>query len=256
MAADTAQQKERTEKSLNKLRKKYDRKLAILENDRLDLVEQFGIERDNMLDTIRDQQQDIKLYEQICRSLLPNKKMNQIIDKARWSEEDDEWVLPFFKADGDGNDYGQSRLPDINKDAVISPRAPRAPGIAFPRNINSESKNYAPSGTSLPPAFGKKQVNASKSNDEEEMHCPSIHNAKSKKSKEKDPDHLQLPEFGNRMTLPATNSAQASARSELNSRDNSPVEGEKKKKKEKKYDEEKAKQALVRNNKSCHTFCF
>ncbi|CAM9319923.1 unnamed protein product, partial [Ectocarpus fasciculatus] len=94
VVADTSQSKEQTEKKLTRLRKKYERKVGALEADRTDLIEQFGIERNNMLDTIRDQQQDIKLYEQICRTLLSNKKMNQIIDKARWSEEDDEWTLP------------------------------------------------------------------------------------------------------------------------------------------------------------------
>lgn len=242
-ATDSSQSKEQTEKKLLRLRKKYERKVAAMEHDRAELIEQVGIERDNMLDTIRDQQQDIKLYEQICRSLLSNKKMNQIIDKARWNEEDDEWTLPYFKADGDHNDGNQGRLPDINKDAVISPRAPSsgAPGIAFPRNIPSESKNYSPSGNgTLLPAFNKKGPNVRNSGDDQDNHMPSI-NGKQKKE-------LQLPEFSNRTTLPSTTSAQISARSDnRDSRDSSPAEGEVKKKKKKKvYDEEKAKQALVK----------
>lgn len=251
VVADTSQSKEQTEKKLTRLRKKYERKVGALEADRTDLIEQFGIERNNMLDTIRDQQQDIKLYEQICRTLLSNKKMNQIIDKARWSEEDDEWTLPYFRGDGDGGDYGSSRLPDINKDAVVSPRAPSsgAPGIAFPRNVNSEAKNFFPSNSSLPPAFGKKQA-TSKSGDEDDGYS-SGHNSdkKSRKLKERDGEFLQLPEFSNRTVLPSAGSAQASARSEYASRegrDNSPMEGEKKKKKKKKpYDETKAKQTLM-----------
>ena len=77
-----------------------------------------------MLDTIREQQQDIKLYEQICRTLLSNKKMNQILDRARWLDEDEQWALPFFKGDGsDGLEHGNARLPDIGKEGP-SPKAP------------------------------------------------------------------------------------------------------------------------------------
>ena len=251
VVADASQSREQTEKKLTRLRKKYERKVGAMEADRADLLEQFGIERNNMLDTIRDQQQDIKLYEQICRTLLSNKKMNQIIDKARWSEEDDEWVLPYFKGDSDGGDYGSSRLPDINKDSIVSPRAPSsgAPGIAFPRNVSSEAKNYSPSNSSLPPAFGKKQA-TSRSGDEDDGYSSGHNNdKKSRKPKERDGEFLQLPEFSNRTVLPSAGSNQASARSEYasrESRDNSPLEGEKKKKKKKKaYDEAKAKQTLM-----------
>jgi hypothetical protein len=243
-AGDKEADREATDKKLVRLRKKFERREAALEQDKAELSEQFTIERDNLLDTVREQQQDIKLYEQICRSLLSNKKMNQILDKARWSEEDDQWSLPFFKGDKDG---GFSDSPDTaNGSALpgISPKAPvsGAPGIAFPRNVSSEAKNYGGgNGTSLPPAFGKKQVQkVSKSGDEDDAY------ADEKKSKK-----LQLPEFSQRTTLPsaATVPVPVSARSEVNSsRDGTPAEGEKKKKKKKKeekpYDECKAKQAL------------
>ena len=206
-----------------------------------------------MLDTIREQQQDIKLFEQICRTLLSNKKMNQIFEKAQWSADDDEWILPYFKADGDVGDNTSSRLPGIGKDAALSPKLPStgmhlskwhistlficiftsgAPGIAFPRNISSESKNHGGGGSSLPPAFGRK----SRSGDDDD----------SKRSKD-----LQLPEFNSRTTLPSTlPSGPLSARSEVASRDsrNDSGDGEKKKKKKKKekpYNEEMAKHALA-----------
>lgn len=36
-----------------------------------------------MLDTIREQQQEVRLYEQICRSLLSQKKLNQVQHTVR-----------------------------------------------------------------------------------------------------------------------------------------------------------------------------
>lgn len=248
VASDISQDKEQTEKKLARLKKKFERRIHALEQDKEELIEQFGIERDNMLDTIREQQQDMKLYEQICRTILSNKKMNQIMDKARWSDADEEWTLPFFKADGDsGDSSGGSQLPDIGcgKSGGPSPKATSvgAPGIAFPRNISSESKNCSPNNTSLPPAFGKKQ-SVSKSGDEDD-YCEDKKGGR----RGKEGDSLQLPEFNQRTLLSNNSSVPASARSEgLNSRDGTPVDGDKKKKKKKKdksYDEEKAKQALA-----------
>lgn len=50
-----------------------------------------------MLDNIVEQEKDLKLYELICKGLLSEKDFKKIIDKCRYDEENDEWIIPFIK---------------------------------------------------------------------------------------------------------------------------------------------------------------
>jgi hypothetical protein len=41
-----------------------------------------------MLDTIRDQEKDIKLFEAVILSLISEKELKKIVDKCRWNDDD------------------------------------------------------------------------------------------------------------------------------------------------------------------------
>jgi hypothetical protein len=47
-----------------------------------------------MLDTIRDQEKDIKLFEAVILSLISEKELKKIVDKCRWNDDDMEWIVP------------------------------------------------------------------------------------------------------------------------------------------------------------------
>jgi kinesin family protein 3/17 len=158
---------ELTEKKMVKMKRKYERKLQSLEEERQDLIQEFSEERENMLETIREQNQEMKLYEQICRAMLSEKKLRQVTEKARWNDDEDEWVIPYFKADitmpdGSSSTGNESTLPGIHKSVTPVPPSSGAPGASFPRNAHMTSAG-GNTGGSLPPA-GKSKSNSSSSN--------------------------------------------------------------------------------------------
>lgn len=84
-------------KKLNKLRKKYDKKLSSLRQEIVDLKDEYSSERLLMMEVMDEQKKDAKLYEQICQSLLSEKDLKKLIDKCRYNEEEDEWIVPLLK---------------------------------------------------------------------------------------------------------------------------------------------------------------
>jgi len=93
----TMENAETANRKLAKMKKKYERQMRAMENESEELREEFQAERDRLLDTIRDQTREMKLFEQICRAMAPDKELRKVLEKSRWDEEAYEWVLPFVK---------------------------------------------------------------------------------------------------------------------------------------------------------------
>lgn len=78
---------------------------------------------------MNEQEKDAKLYELICKSVLSERDLNKIIEKCRYDEDRDEWIIPFTKKKslesfemspsvGPSNNRhggGSLLLPDINQ---------------------------------------------------------------------------------------------------------------------------------------------
>ncbi len=57
----------------------------------------FYYQRKALMDALVEQEKDTKLYEQICRSLLTERDFKKLVERCRFDEEADEWVVPFSK---------------------------------------------------------------------------------------------------------------------------------------------------------------
>ena len=97
-AASSGQsQYDKLEAKYNKMKKKYEKKVLNLEMELDDLRDEFYNNRQNLLDSVTSQEQDLKLYEQICRQLISEKEFNRILEKSKWDDNNEEWIIPFFK---------------------------------------------------------------------------------------------------------------------------------------------------------------
>lgn len=84
-------------KKMTKMKKRYEKKLATVKDELDDLREDFYYQRKQLMDAMVEQEKDAKLYELICRSVLTDKDLRKILDKCRYDEESDEWIIPFSK---------------------------------------------------------------------------------------------------------------------------------------------------------------
>lgn len=76
-------------------------KLHSAEDDVQDLYSEFEIERQDYLDTIREQDKKIKLCEQLLQTVVPCLRrdcnyfnIDKIIDESKWNDDQSQWLLP------------------------------------------------------------------------------------------------------------------------------------------------------------------
>uniref|UniRef100_H3G7G7 Kinesin-like protein n=1 Tax=Phytophthora ramorum TaxID=164328 RepID=H3G7G7_PHYRM len=72
---------------------KYRAKLEATRQEIADLNSEFERERENLLDTIREQTKEAKLLEQLVELFLPQNELVKVWERAVWSEEREEWNL-------------------------------------------------------------------------------------------------------------------------------------------------------------------
>lgn len=76
------------------------------------MSQEFELEREQLLETIREQNKETRLFQEICRAVLDEKRMKQLIERCRYEEDTDEWIIPYIKQrDVD------LRLPEISNNA-------------------------------------------------------------------------------------------------------------------------------------------
>ncbi|KAJ8548596.1 hypothetical protein ON010_g11078 [Phytophthora cinnamomi] len=89
---------------------KYKAKLEATRQEIADLNTEFERERENMLDTIREQTKEAKLLEQLVELFLPQNELVKVWERAVWSEEREEWNLPKLKP---RSDFHTIKLPTL-----------------------------------------------------------------------------------------------------------------------------------------------
>mmetsp|Transcript_13077 Transcript_13077/g.21405 ORF Transcript_13077/g.21405 Transcript_13077/m.21405 type:complete len:993 (-) Transcript_13077:448-3426(-) len=103
------------DKAVAKIKKKYNKKINAARAEIDDLHEEFQMEREDLLDNIRESNKDCELFRQICIGLLGETKLRKLIDKSRYDSDDEEWIIPHVKKK-DSDD----RLPGIGGGNVLS----------------------------------------------------------------------------------------------------------------------------------------
>jgi len=89
------------------------------------LNSEFERERESFLETIREQNREMMLWEQVVRLLLPAKTITKIVEKAVWDDDLDEWRLPQIQRGGGstGSSSGKqqsAKLPTLTSPAGLS----------------------------------------------------------------------------------------------------------------------------------------
>ena len=103
---------EMVEKRTLKLRKKYEKRIGTLKADLQEVNDEFQYQRQMLADALAEQEKDGKLFETACRALLSDREMKKLVEKSKWLEEEEEWVIPPLKRSDRGGDTS-AHLPDI-----------------------------------------------------------------------------------------------------------------------------------------------
>jgi hypothetical protein len=114
-----------SEKKIQKLKKKYEKKVVALSEELEEVREDFAYQRKQLMDAVVEQEKDTRLYEAICRSLVSERDLQKILEKSRYDDERDEWSVPFSKKknmdnlldnnNGLGGNYGHgSSMPPLS----------------------------------------------------------------------------------------------------------------------------------------------
>ncbi|ETM42823.1 hypothetical protein L914_11596 [Phytophthora nicotianae] len=96
---------------------KYKAKLEATRQEIADLNSEFEHERENLLDTIREQTKEAKLLEQLVELFLPQNELVKVWERAVWSEEREEWNLPKLKP---RSDFHMIKLPTLGGAGIES----------------------------------------------------------------------------------------------------------------------------------------
>lgn len=89
---------------------KYKVKLEQARQEIVDVNNEFERERENLLDTIREQTKETKLLEQLAEIFLPQNELVKVWERAVWIEEREEWQLPKLKP---RSDFQKIKLPTL-----------------------------------------------------------------------------------------------------------------------------------------------
>ena len=86
--------------------------------------DEWGLQREQLMSTIREQTKENKLLEQIVSMFLPATELGKVWERATWNEEDGEWVLPAIKPRPGFTQI--VKLPGIGRGGAL-PAAPSPP---------------------------------------------------------------------------------------------------------------------------------
>ena len=96
-AQSTEDVKEEARRKLVKLKRRYEKKVAASRAEVDDIIEEASFQRNQLMESLREQEKDCRLYEAICLAVLSEQDLQKLVNKARWDEEDEYWVVPFTK---------------------------------------------------------------------------------------------------------------------------------------------------------------
>lgn len=61
-----------------------------------DLDQEHERNREDLLDTIRDNERDLKLYKGLVKMLMPEEDVQKVFKRCLWNESEGEWTIPPF----------------------------------------------------------------------------------------------------------------------------------------------------------------
>ena len=79
-------------KRFKEIKNKY---MANLEELR-DIQNEHEDEKEDMLDTIREQEKEVKKYTAILAIIMSQDQIDHIVNHSEWNEEKNEWNVPYF----------------------------------------------------------------------------------------------------------------------------------------------------------------
>lgn len=68
------------DKKIQKLKKKYEKRIGTLKEELDEVREDFAYQRKQLMDAVVEQEKDTRLYEAICRSLLSERDLQKVIN--------------------------------------------------------------------------------------------------------------------------------------------------------------------------------
>lgn len=89
-----ASEAEAQSKAAKKLKSRYEKRIKSLQKDLQEAEEEWMNEKEGLTNTLKEQEKEIKLLEQVCSLFLKPPDMAKIWEKAVWNEETEEWTLP------------------------------------------------------------------------------------------------------------------------------------------------------------------
>mmetsp|Transcript_27270 Transcript_27270/g.56059 ORF Transcript_27270/g.56059 Transcript_27270/m.56059 type:complete len:966 (-) Transcript_27270:197-3094(-) len=78
-------------------RKRMDRKLAETRSEIEDLTADFDKEKEMLMNSVREQNRELKLLEQVVEMILPSKEISKIWERSTWDPTEERWTLPNIK---------------------------------------------------------------------------------------------------------------------------------------------------------------
>jgi type IV secretory pathway VirJ component len=85
-------------KELKRMRAQYEKRMRALQQDMNDLEEEFAMQRESLMNQVREQEKEVKLLEQVIDTFISPAQMAKIWERAVWDEESGSWALPQFSA--------------------------------------------------------------------------------------------------------------------------------------------------------------
>eukprot|EP01029_Cantina_marsupialis_P004566 TRINITY_DN1463_c1_g3_i1.p1 TRINITY_DN1463_c1_g3~~TRINITY_DN1463_c1_g3_i1.p1 ORF type:complete len:1366 (+),score=478.60 TRINITY_DN1463_c1_g3_i1:113-4210(+) len=82
---------------IEKMKLQHESTMHSMEEEIEDLQTEFENERSAFLDTIREQNRQMRLFEQLVNLFLTSKQLRRVFEKSVWDEDIEEWKLPKIK---------------------------------------------------------------------------------------------------------------------------------------------------------------
>lgn len=61
-----------------------------------DIQNEHEDEKEELLDTIREQEKEAKKYQAVLAVLMTQEQIDHVINNSEWNEEKKEWIVPYF----------------------------------------------------------------------------------------------------------------------------------------------------------------
>jgi hypothetical protein len=105
-------------KKLIKLKRKYEKKIQVARSEVDDIIEEASYQRGQLLESLRESDKDARMYEAICLSIMSERELKKIMDKSRYDEDEEYWIVPFTKRKS--MDGGSNNEPSFLRNSDIS----------------------------------------------------------------------------------------------------------------------------------------